>query len=116
MSQNAHLLFYAKEGTTWFYTYFDELKILFEANPLKFLLVLESRCREESVSHSYVNASNSNKISMGGPIPSGNYSIFRCDEPQEDVFHSAKSSSNDESVIKKRRTSKMAYKLDFKSE
>ncbi|CAH2046171.1 unnamed protein product, partial [Thlaspi arvense] len=104
LSKHAYLLFYAREGTPWFSTAFEELKTLFEATPSNFSpkSVLETTCREECVSdHSYQNVGNSNKTcdgSAGVSTPGGNYSEFRCDEPQEDVFHSAECSSDNESL------------------
>lgn len=73
---------------------------MFEATPLNTSpkSVLETTCREEFVSgHSYENVSNSNKDSVKEPIPNRNYSDFRCHEPQEEVLHSAESSSDDDS-------------------
>ncbi|ESQ39822.1 hypothetical protein EUTSA_v10000790mg [Eutrema salsugineum] len=99
LSKHAYMLFYAREGTPWFSSAFEELKTLFEATPLNFSpkSVLETTCREECVSHH--NAGNSNKACddlPGVSIPGENNSDFRCDEPQEDVFHSAESSCDDD--------------------
>uniref|UniRef100_A0A1J3EPU8 Ubiquitin carboxyl-terminal hydrolase n=1 Tax=Noccaea caerulescens TaxID=107243 RepID=A0A1J3EPU8_NOCCA len=105
LSEYAYMLFYAREGTPLFASAFEELKTLFGPAPLNFSpkSVLESSpCREESVSdHSYENVCDSSKACNGSvvgvPIPGGNYSEFRCDEPQEEVFHSAECSSDSDS-------------------
>ncbi|KFK31436.1 hypothetical protein AALP_AA6G111700 [Arabis alpina] len=99
MTQNAYLLFYAREGTPWFSTAYEELKTLFAATPLNTSpkSVLENTCREEVVSdHRYENISSYNKDSVKVSIPNENYSDFRCHEPHEDVFHSAGSGIDDD--------------------
>ncbi|CAA7014597.1 unnamed protein product [Microthlaspi erraticum] len=107
LSGYAYMLFYAREGTPFFASAFEELKTkLFGVAPSQFSpkSVLESSpCREESVSdHSYENVCNSNKAcnkaSVGVPIPGGNYSEeYRCNEPQEELYHSAECSSDSDS-------------------
>lgn len=93
LSKTAYMLFYAREGTPWFSTAFEELKTLYEATPISFspTSVLETTCREES------NANKAFNGSVGVSIPGGSYSDYRCDEAQDEVFHSAEPISYDTS-------------------
>ena len=85
------MLFYAREGTPWFSSAFEELKTLYEATLISFspTSVLETTCREEC------NANKACNGSVGVSIPSGSYSDYRCDEPQDEVFYSAEPISYD---------------------
>ncbi|KAL0792979.1 hypothetical protein Bca101_064356 [Brassica carinata] len=85
LSKTAYMLFYAREGTPWFSSAFEELKTLYEATPINFspTSVLETTCREEC------NANKACNGSVAVSIPGGSYSDYRCDEPRDDVFHSA---------------------------
>ncbi|KAF8118546.1 hypothetical protein N665_0004s0029 [Sinapis alba] len=103
LSKDAYMLLYAREGTPCFVSAFEELKTLFEATPMNFSpkSVLETTtCSEECVSDlSYQTVSDSNNVcsgSVGVSIPGGNSSDYHCDEPQDEVFHSAESNSDDE--------------------
>ena len=82
------MLFYAREGTSWFSSAFEELKTLYEATPISFspTSVLETTCREEC------NANKACNGSVGVSVPGGDY---RCDEPQDEVFYSAEPISYD---------------------
>ncbi|CAN8245833.1 unnamed protein product [Cochlearia groenlandica] len=94
LSQNAYMLFYAREGTPWFSSVYEELKPLFEANPLSFSpkSVLETTtCMEEIVSDRTNKACN-NSVEVS--IPGRDYSDLRCSEPQEEVFHLSESCSD----------------------
>ncbi|CAN6855908.1 unnamed protein product [Brassica oleracea] len=85
LSKNAYMLFYAREGTSWFSSAFEELKTLYEATPISFspTSVLETTCRGEC------NANKACNGSVGVSVPGGDYSDYRCDEPQDEVFYSA---------------------------
>ncbi|KAL1192861.1 Ubiquitin carboxyl-terminal hydrolase 21 [Cardamine amara subsp. amara] len=119
LSQDAYILFYAREGTRWFSSAYEELKVLFEATPLNFSpkSVLESTCRQECASeHNYENVASSSKaysdLVEGVSIPEVNYSDFRCHEPQEEVFHSVECSSDEESSMVDPLESHEAYESD----
>ncbi|CAH8364933.1 unnamed protein product [Eruca vesicaria subsp. sativa] len=95
LSKNAYMLFYAREGTPWFSAAFEELKTLYEATPINFSptsvleTTLETTCRDECNSNKAFNGS------VGVSIPGGSYSDYRCDEPQDEVLHSAEPISYD---------------------
>ncbi|KAJ0242627.1 Ubiquitin carboxyl-terminal hydrolase 21 [Hirschfeldia incana] len=93
LSKTAYMLFYAREGTPWFSSAFEELKTLYEATPVNFspTSVLETTCREEC------NANKACNGSVGVSNPGGSYSDYRCDEPQDEVFYSAEPISYDTS-------------------
>ncbi|EOA15112.1 hypothetical protein CARUB_v10028485mg [Capsella rubella] len=96
LSQDAYILFYAREGTPWFSTTFEQLKTVYDATP--------SNCSPKSVldNNSYESVGNSNKACndlVGGSIPEANWSDFSCPEPKEEVFHSAESSNDEDSSV-----------------
>ncbi|KAF8117182.1 hypothetical protein N665_0012s0186 [Sinapis alba] len=112
LSKNAYMLFYAREGTPWFSTAFEELKTLYEATPINFspTSVLETTCREEC------NANKACNGSVGVSIPGGEYSDYRCDEPQDEVFHSAEPISYDVSFAPKADESGKPFAETFHQE
>ncbi|KAG2261842.1 hypothetical protein Bca52824_068921 [Brassica carinata] len=104
LSKDAYMLFYAREGTPCFASAFEEMKTLFEDTPMNFSpkSVLETTTySEECVSDlSYLTVSDSNNAFNGSmgviSIPGESCSDHHCDEPRDEVFHSAESNSVDE--------------------
>ncbi|KAG7536159.1 Ubiquitin specific protease domain [Arabidopsis suecica] len=93
LSRPAYILFYAREGTRWFSSTFEQLKAVFEATPLHF-------SPNSVLENSYDSVGNSNKDcndSGGVSIPDGKWSDFCCHEPKEEVFHSAESNNSEDS-------------------
>ncbi|KAL0889318.1 hypothetical protein Bca101_013301 [Brassica carinata] len=76
LSKDAYILFYAREGTPCFASAFEEMKTLFDDTPMNFSpkSVLETATYSKSES----------------------CSDHHCDEPRDEVFHSAESNSVDE--------------------
>ncbi|ANM68736.1 ubiquitin-specific protease 21 [Arabidopsis thaliana] len=93
LSRPAYILFYAREGTPWFSSTFEQLKTVFEATPLHFSPV-------SVLDNSYESVDNSSKAcndSVGVSIPDVKWPDSCCQEPKEEVFHSAESSNNEDS-------------------
>ncbi|XP_010441553.1 PREDICTED: ubiquitin carboxyl-terminal hydrolase 21-like [Camelina sativa] len=94
LSQDAYILFYAREGTPWFASTFEQLKAVFEATPSNF-------SPKSVLDNSYESIGNSSKAcndSVGVSIPDVNWSDFSCREPKEEVFHSAESCNDEDSL------------------
>ncbi|XP_010559301.1 PREDICTED: ubiquitin carboxyl-terminal hydrolase 21-like [Tarenaya hassleriana] len=92
LSQDAYILFYARERTLWFSSVFERIKPLCGANipSSSRKSVLDPACREFVSDHSDEDIDKSRVEetfrSMENPASC-------CPEPQEDVFHSAESNS-----------------------
>ncbi|XP_010530035.1 PREDICTED: ubiquitin carboxyl-terminal hydrolase 21-like [Tarenaya hassleriana] len=98
LSQDAYILFYAREGTPWFSSAFEQIMPYLEANMSNSSpkSVLDPAYRELVSSENINNASPDKPCNLVEEVfQSMEDPVSCCPEPQEEVFHSAESNSND---------------------